>query len=70
LQEYATRLPEVIGDEVGKEQAEVLAGQLRSASAARRMMVESGVNQVELAKLEEAAGVFEAFANIVRVSPN
>lgn len=69
MRTYADRLPRTVGDIIGKNEAQRLAKDLESAHE-----VELLFNQLEgspnrrrdLAKLEEASGIFKALANSLR----
>lgn len=68
---YAQELPALVEDEVGKDRARALGEKLRAAYEVERLLGElpgGPVRDQELAKLDQAAGVFQALANVVRAS--
>lgn len=71
MEVYAQELPALVADELGKDRAQALGGRLRAAYEVERILGELPANSdrdEELAKLDQAAGVFRALANVVRAS--
>lgn len=72
MQVYATRLPQTIGDQVAEAEVKSLSEQLESAHAVEALLSElshSPHPDAELAKLDEAAGIFMGVAASIRAAP-
>lgn len=70
METYARDLPGKVSDQLGKQKAEELGAKLWSAYAVEGLVAElhdRPSRDAELAKLDEAAGVFDALSNLVRV---
>ncbi len=69
---YAARLPVTIGDEIGDAEAQQLARDLDSAHEVELLLFELGQSpdrDAQLAKLDEASGIFTALATSLRAAP-
>jgi hypothetical protein len=68
---YAARLPVTIGDEIGDAEAQQLARDLDSAHEVELLLFELGQSpdrDAQLAKLDEASGIFTALATSLRAA--
>ena len=68
---YANTLEDLIKDEIGKTKAKEMADNLRSAHAVEDLLSDikhSPDREEQLAKLDQAAGIFLALSNITRAS--
>ena len=71
LQTYARMLPDTIGDQIMKAEAHQLAQDLESAHEVELLLYQLGSSpdrDEELAKLDQAAGVFMALANTIKAA--
>lgn len=68
---YADLLPETIGDVIGSEKAKELSTRLKDAHEVEMLLYDlhnAPDRDQELAQLDEAAGLFKALANSIRVA--
>ena len=69
---YASQLPNTVGDVIGKAEAQRLAKDLESAHEVELLLsklYQSPDRASQLAKLDEASGIFQALANSIRAEP-
>jgi hypothetical protein len=68
MQTYASHLPPLVEEEIGKPQAQEIGRALEDASAVEQLYNgrTSPEGMADLRRLDEAAGVLHAMANIVR----
>jgi hypothetical protein len=68
---YAAQLPATIGDEIGDAEAQRLAQQLDSAHEVELLLNQLGQStdrDAQMAKLDEASGIFKALAASIRAA--